>query len=123
VPAATVAGTVVMASSVSEMSPLLQWALAVIVGGGVAGTIQGFTTITRVASTATTGGLGNFVVSTAEAGSSILLSILAIFLPVIAALAVLGVLYFALKKIVGWFIGRKSLKSHQPSETTSPSLN
>jgi hypothetical protein len=123
VPAATVAGTVVMASSVSEMSPLLQWALAVIVGGGVAGTIQGFTTITRVASTATTGGWGNFVVSTAEAGGSILLSILAIFLPVITALAVLGVLYFVLKKIVGWFVGRKSLKSHQRGETTSPSLN
>jgi hypothetical protein len=123
VPAATVAGTVVMASSVSEMSPLLQWALAVIVGGGVAGTIQGFTTITRMASTATTGGLGNFVVSTAEAGGSILFSTLAIFLPFVAALAVLGVLYFALRKIISHLIRKKGLKTHQRSETTSPSLN
>ena len=78
VPAATVAGTIVMASAVSEMSPFLKWGLAVIVGGGVAGTIQGFTSITRIASTATTGGLGNPVVSTVEAGGSVVMSILAI---------------------------------------------
>ena len=54
VPTATIAGTVAMASAVSEMSPLLRWALAVVVGGGVAGTIQSVTSLTRIASTATT---------------------------------------------------------------------
>ena len=123
VPAATVAGTIVMASSVSEMSPFLQWALAVIVGGGTAGTIQGFTTITRLASTATTGGLGNPLVSTIEAGGSVAMSVLAITLPVVAALAVIGVLYFAVKKVFVRLFRKRDLGTHHENESTSPSLN
>jgi len=123
VPAATIAGTIVMASSVSDVSPLLKWALAVIVGGGVAGTIQGFSTITRVASTATTGGLGNPIIATIEAGGSTAISVLAITLPVLAAIAVIGALYFALKKIFGRFFRKRTLKAHEENETTYPSLN
>lgn len=111
VPAATVAGTIVMASAVSEMSPFLQWGLAVIVGGGVAGTVQGFTSITRLASTATTGGMGNPVVSTAEAGGSIVLSILAIAFPVLAAILVVVIIFFAFRKIYGWLSRRNKLQT------------
>lgn len=39
-PAAAVAGIIVTASVVSDMSPLLHWSLAVIAGGGVATTMQ-----------------------------------------------------------------------------------
>ncbi len=123
VPVATMAGTIVMASSVTEMSPFLQWALAVIVGGGTAGAIQGFTTLTRLASTATTGGLGNPLVSTIEAGGSVAMSVLAISLPVIAALTVIGLLYFALKKIFSRFFRKKELGTHRENESASPSLN
>ena len=98
IPAATVAGTIVMASAVTDMAPLLKWALAVIVGGGVAGTVQGFTSITRIASTVTTGGIGNPVVSTAEAGSSIVMSILAIAMPAVAAVAVIVLIFFSIRK-------------------------
>ena len=101
----------VMASSVSEMSPFLRWALAVIVGGGVAGTVQSFTSITRVASAATTGGLGNPVVSTLEAGGSIAMSIFAITLPVLAGIAVLGVIYFASKKVFRNLFRQTNLKT------------
>ncbi len=123
VPAATIAGTIVMASSVTEMSTFLQWALAVIVGGGTAGTIQGFTTITRLASTATTGGMGNPLVSTIEAGGSVAMSVLAIAFPVLAAFAVIGVLYFALKRIFIRFFRKRDLRTHHENESTSPSLN
>ena len=111
IPAATVAGTIVMASAVSDMSPFLKWGLAVIVGGGVAGTIQGFTSITRIASTATTGGIGNPVVSTAEAGGSIVLSILAITLPIVAAIAVVVIIFFAFRKIYGWLSSKNKLQT------------
>ena len=111
IPAATVAGTIVMASAVTEMSPLLKWALAVIVGGGVAGTVQGFTSITRIASTVSTGGLGNPVVSTAEAGSSILMSILAIALPIVSVIAVVVLLIFSFWKIYSWITRRKRLQA------------
>lgn len=113
VPAATVAGTIVMASVVSDMSPFLKWGLAVIVGGGVAGTIQGFTSITRIVSTATTGGLGNPVVSTAEAGGSIIMSILALTLPVVAVIAVVVIIFFASRKIYVWLSRRNKLRPQQ----------
>jgi len=111
VPAATVAGTIVMASAVSEMAPFLKWGLAVIVGGGVAGTIQGFTSITRIVSTATTGGLGNPIVSTAEAGGSIIMSILALTLPVVAVIVVVVIIFFASRKIYRWLARRNKLQA------------
>lgn len=111
IPAATVAGTIVMASAVSDVSPFLQWALAVIVGGGVAGTIQGVTSITRIASTTTTGGVGNPVVSTVEAGGSIVMSILAITLPIVAAIAVVVIIFFAFRKLYGWYSRKNKLQA------------
>ncbi len=111
IPAATVAGTIVMASAVSDVSPFMQWSLAVIVGGGVAGTIQGFTSITRIASTATTGGVGNPVVSTVEAGGSIVMSILAITLPIVAAIAVVVIIFFAFRKLYSWYSRRNKLEA------------
>lgn len=120
VPAATVAGTIVMASAVSDMSPFLKWALAVIVGGGVAGTVQGFTSITRIASTATTGGLGNSVVSTAEAGGSLVMSILALTVPVVAAILVLVILVVAFRKIYVWIFRRNKLEAEANNARLNP---
>ena len=88
-PAAVVAGTIVTASLVSDMSPFLRWTLAVIAGGGAAGLVQGSTVITRATSTATTGGLANPIVATAELGGSLITSVLSIAAPVLAALAAL----------------------------------
>jgi hypothetical protein len=73
-----------MASTVTDASPFLRWALAIIAGGGLAGTVQAFTSLTRVASSAATAGLGNPVVSTVEAGGSVALSVAAIAMPLVA---------------------------------------
>jgi hypothetical protein len=98
-----VAGIVVMSAIVTDMSPLLKWSLAIIAGGGAAATVQAITVVGRGTSTATTGGLGNPVVSTIEAASSTALSVLAIAVPVIvlAVLAVLAAL--AVRSIVRRF--------------------
>ena len=85
-PAAAVAGTVLTASSIVEMSPWLKWSLAIIAGGGIAGTIHVFTGATRLTSTATTGGLANPAVSTTEAGGALGVSILAIAAPILGVL-------------------------------------
>jgi len=98
-PASFIAGSVVMASMVSDFSPYLQWALAIIAGGGVAISVQSLTTITRLTSSATTGGLGNPFLSTVETGGSTLLSIAAVFIPIVAFLFVLGLFYFVYKKV------------------------
>ncbi len=99
-PAAIVAGTIITASFAMDLSPLLKWSLAIIAGGGLAGTIQATTVAARAVSTGTTGGLGNPVVSTAELGASILTSILSILVPVVAVIG-LGIgMYFLFRWIV-----------------------
>lgn len=98
-PAAAVAGALVMASSLTEMSPLLKWTLAVIAGGGSAALVQGATMLTRGLSTTLTGGVGNPVVSTGEAIGAIVLSLLAVVLPLLAALAALGLIFFLVRRV------------------------
>ena len=88
-PAAVLAGILVSASVVTGMDPFLRWTLAVIAGGGIAGTVQGLTTGARGVSTVTTGGIGNPVLSTLELGGSAALSLLAIVLPLLALAGVL----------------------------------
>jgi hypothetical protein len=103
-PAAVVAGVVVMASCVAGMSPYPRWILAVVAGGGVAGVVQGVTTAVRGTSAATTGGLGNPLVATAEAGASLGLSILSIVMPAVMAVAVLAAVV-----VIGRRIRRRTL--------------
>lgn len=98
-PAAIIAGIIVMASTVSGMSPFLKWALAIIAGGGMAGAVQVAAGMARGASTVATAGLGNPLVATMELGGAIALSALAIVLPVLAGMVVLGMLCFGGKKL------------------------
>ncbi|TDI90115.1 MAG: DUF4126 domain-containing protein [Candidatus Dadabacteria bacterium] len=67
--------------------------------------------MTRIVSTATTGGLGNPIVSTAEAGGSIILSILALTLPVVAVIVVVVIIFFASRKIYRWLARRNKLQA------------
>ena len=98
-PAAVIAGAVVTASVVGDISPMLRWVLAIIAGGGVAGAVQTGTTLLRVGSTATTGGVGNPVINTAEIASSFSLSILTVVLPLIALAAVIALFAWAWRRI------------------------
>ena len=97
VPLATIAGTAVMVSTVSDLSPVITWALAIIAGGGTAAAIKSAAGATRITSTVSTAGFGNPVVSTIETGTSVIMSIVSIFLPIIAFILVLFVLYIIFK--------------------------
>ena len=110
-PLAVIAGAVLMASVVTDISPLVKWTLAIIAGGGVAGTIQSLTGITRAASSITTGGLGNPAVSSVESGSSITLSAMAIFIPVIAGLIVIALVTWALKVLINKLTAKSKVSS------------
>lgn len=99
-PTAIVAGILVTASSVTDMDPFLKWTLAVVGGGGTTAVFQGITATARQISSFATGGLGNPVLATAETGSSALLSVLAITLPILAIVLVLSLLYFGAKKLL-----------------------
>ncbi len=98
-PTAVIAGTIVMASSIVEMEPIYKWTLAIIAGGGAAGLVQSLTTITRAASSLTTAGLGNPVVTTTETTASVGISVLAIFFPMMIGILVLLLLIWSGKKL------------------------
>ncbi|MBD1909478.1 DUF4126 domain-containing protein [Leptolyngbya sp. FACHB-16] len=98
-PIAVVAGVITTASVTGEMSPLFQWTLAIIAGGSAAGLVKGMTDVARLTSTATTGGLANPLLATMELGSSTVLSLLAIALPLFTGLLVIGVLVLAVTKL------------------------
>ncbi len=107
-PAAVIAGILVTASAVTGMSPFLRWAFAIIAGGGVAGTIQVITSMTRLTSGATTGGAANPLVSTAEGAGSMILSILAVLVPMATIVLVAAILLLALGP------GRRLLRRRSP---------
>lgn len=110
-PAAMIAGTLTtMAVSSGEMSQFAGWAAAIIVGGGTAGVVQMSTVVARGVSTATTGGLGNFVVATGEWIGAILLSVSAMLVPALVAVVVLIAVILAVR----WIRHKKQEQAHSP---------
>lgn len=93
VPLAALAGTAIMLSTVADLSPVITWALAIIAGGGTAAAVAGTSSVTRLTSTATTGGIANPIVSTVETGTSVIMSIVSIFLPILAIVLVIIILF------------------------------
>lgn len=97
VPLAAFAGTIVMMSTVVDLSPVITWALAIIAGAGTASAISGTSGATRLASTASTGGLGNPIVSTVETGTAVTMSLVSIFFPMLAIVLVVFILVIIFK--------------------------
>jgi hypothetical protein len=100
-PAAVIVGTIVTASMVGDISPFLKWALALIAGGGTAGMVQASTVLLRGTSSATTAGFANHIVASGEMVGSVLFTLLAILLPVLGALLVIGIALYAAKILSG----------------------
>lgn len=99
VPVAVIAGAIITASVTTEVSPLLSWTLAIIVGGGAAGAVQTGTTFVRGLTSIGTLGTGNFVVSTGEWIAATLLSLLALLLPIFAAAAALILIFLVVRRL------------------------
>ena len=110
-PAAVIAGTVVTASFIMDLSPFLKWTLALIAGGGAAGIIQGGSVLLRGKSALATGGAANPLVAAGEAVGAGILSILAILVPVLVAVAILAVCLWVL-----WKFGRALFRQHGGAE-------
>ena len=100
-PAAIVAGTVATASFVGDVSPFLKWSLAIIAGGGAAGIVHSATSVTRVASSVTTAGIGNPFLSAAETGGPLVISVLSLIFPIIAVSIVVVFVGFVVKRATG----------------------
>ena len=97
VPLATIAGTMAVAATVGDLDPVITWALAIIAGGGSAAAISGTSSAVRLASSATTGGIANPVVSTVETATASVFSVLAIFIPILAGVLVVLLFFFVFR--------------------------
>lgn len=88
-----VAGAVLFASQagIAHLDP----SVALLLGFLVAGSVQMGRTVLRPVSTSMTGGLANPVVSITEDATSVVLSALALFAPLLAGVVLLAILYLA----------------------------
>lgn len=107
-PAAMAAGIIVSASVMADIPPAVLWP-AIIAGGGIAGLAKGGMALLRAKSSVATGGLGNPVVSTGETAGAVLLSLLAVMVPVVALLIALALVTWIVRKV-----GRRLFRRARP---------
>lgn len=98
-PAAAIAGTILTASTLGDISPFLKWSLAIVAGGGVSSMVHFSTAAVRAAVGIPTGGLANPLVSSGEGLGSIALTVLAIFIPLLAIVVVIWLLSRGIKQL------------------------
>jgi hypothetical protein len=98
-PVSIIAGTIATASVITDLPSSVRWVLAIIAGGGIAGIIQGATTILRAKSSLFTAGTGNPLFATVELAGSALIALMAVLIPLIAFVLVAAIAVFALYKI------------------------
>lgn len=106
-PASIIAGTLMSTSFLRIEDPLFHWGLGLMLGGGSAGIIQAGTSLLRLGSSTTTGGIANPVVATGENVASVGLSIFTIVLPLVAFVLIVLVLLFVIGRLIArrkiWF--------------------
>jgi hypothetical protein len=115
-PATLLAGIVASAAVMTEVPPAVLWPVAVIAGGGAAGLTKGSTALLRAKSGVATGGLANPIVSTIETVGATGITLLAIAVPVLCFVAVIGMLWWVARKAGRLLFGRS--KTPPPPATT-----
>jgi hypothetical protein len=90
-PLAALAGCLLALVALHDFPPALRWLLAVIAGGGASSLVQLGTVTLRGLSTGGTGGLANPLVATLEVGASLLLTLAALLVPILALVLTLAV--------------------------------
>jgi hypothetical protein len=99
-PLAILAGTLLATSVLPVDSELLKWVFGFLVGGGSAGIIHTGTALLRLASTKTTAGTANPVLSTGEHIAAAGTSLASLFVPLFTAIVVLGLLVLILSRFL-----------------------
>jgi hypothetical protein len=120
-PVAIVAGTLLSTSFLHVNDEMIRWAVSLMLGGGAAGLVQAGTSLLRLGSTATTGGLANPVVATGENAASLILSILTVLLPLFAFALIICLLVFVVVRL----LARRRLRftKASPNSPVPPSIS
>ena len=98
-PASVIAGTYLTGSFAADLPTLMQWSLALVAGGGIAGSISGLTGVTRLATNSATGGLATPVTASMEWMSALVLTILALTVPLLALALAIVLVVFVIKRV------------------------
>ncbi|SCX96182.1 protein of unknown function [Nonlabens sp. Hel1_33_55] len=117
IPLATVAGTLVMFTVLSDVDPIYSWTLAIIAGGGTAASIATTTSAARATSTTVTAGIANPIISILEAIFSTFLSILSILAPFLAVIVVI-LTFFGIRKLYRKMFKKSPLSRKRNNPTT-----
>ena len=96
-PLSVLAGILLFVAANDAQPTAWRWGLGIVAGGGAAGVAQGATVTTRLLSTAMTGGLGNFVVATAEWVGAVLIVLSVLVLAPLALFVVAGLSWALLR--------------------------
>jgi len=96
-PVSVLAGTLITASVLVDISPMLAWVLAIVAGGGAALGGSAVSNLAHTGSTVTTGGTANPALSLVESVFSFILSLLAVLVPVLAFLLLALIIYLIVK--------------------------
>ncbi|GAB3981867.1 DUF4126 domain-containing protein [Spirosoma terrae] len=122
-PASIIAGTLLSTSFLHIDNPILHWGLGLMLGGSSAGIVQAGTSLLRMGSSITTGGVANPAVATGENVASLSLSIFSIFLPLIAVVIIMAIMLFVISRLIArrkvWF-SRRSNRAAGASITQIP---
>jgi hypothetical protein len=111
-PAAVLAGTLLTASLVIGIDEWLRWPLAIIAGGGAAGTLHAGKSLARGFTTLTTASLLNPVLATSELLASLATAALALVVPIAVVAALIALCTFLLLRT---WRKRKSLSRSNPN--------
>lgn len=102
-PLAIVGGTFLSGVMLPDLPLMLEWLVALVLGGGSAGLVQSGSVLLRGASTVSTGGAGNPVVSTGENTAAVAGVSMVVLVPLFGALLVIASLAFVLR----WLFRRR----------------
>ncbi len=103
-PVAVICGAILTASFITDMSPYIKWTMAAICGGLVSGIIKSAMTSVRAGTTLTTGGLLNFIISSAEIILAVVITLLVILAPFIAIFMAFTAIIVSIIKLTKKFI-------------------
>ena len=99
IPFALIAGTLITASVIVDMNPLLTWSLAIIAGGGASLTAKTTSTLFHTGSTAVSGGTANTLVSAAETVYAVVMAVVSIIAPVLIIFLFGLIIWIAIKAL------------------------
>lgn len=99
-PVSMIAGTLITAAVMTDVSPLFQWSLAIIAGGGAATLSSLLSNGIHHGATVLSGGAANPVVSALESVLTVIVSVLAVLVPILAIAVLAFIIVFLYKYLI-----------------------